>query len=367
MTTTIETIREFAAYDIEPMIEKIELSGTVPDTLIEKAADLGLFGLSIPQEYGGQQLSLTDKCRWEEVLGGAHFGFATVLGNHNGVGTAGLVELGTDKQKATYLPAMARGDLRGAFCLTEPEAGSDAGAVQTTAVRRSGGYVIDGSKTLITQATVAGLFTVTARTESGLSTFIVERENPGLRVDEPTPILGMRGSTVAPVHFQDCFVPESALLGAEGKGLKQALNSLNRGRTSMTARVFGLGLRALEDATNYANHRHQFGRALIDNQGLAWRLADLKTQMEAGRHLLYAAARSIDALDYRNEDVAMAKYFVTETVGKVTDQVVQIFGGLGYTTLAPAERYLRDARVTRIYEGSTEIQLEIIARTLRKP
>lgn len=358
-------VRQFIAEVLEPAVPQIESDNSVPAPVVQRASELGLFGLSIPREYGGVGLTLTDKCRLEELLGAAHYGFATVLGNHNGVGTAGIVELGTPEQKERYLPRMASGDVRGAFCLTEPQAGSDAASLTTTAKRTDSGWVINGDKTLITQAVVAGVFTVAARTDEGVTSFLVEADTPGVAVHEPTPILGLRGSTVAPVTFRDVEVPPHALLGTEGRGLRQSLESLNRGRIAMSARILGLGCQALNDAVNYANGREQFGRRLIDNQGLAWRLAELATELEAARLLLYRAARGIDAADYLYRDVAMAKYYVTETVGRVVDQAMQVFGGIGYTEQTPVERYFRDARVTRIYEGASEIQLDIIARSLR--
>lgn len=358
-------LRAFISDVLEPSIPDIEADEVVPQKVIDTAADLGLFGLSVPKKYGGHGLTLVEKCGLEELLGAAHYGFATVLGNHNGLGTGTIMELGTEEQKQKYLPAMATGAVRGAFCLTEPGAGSDAGAVSSTADRHDSGWIINGSKTLITQATVAGVFTVTARTADGLSTFLVERDLPGVVVDEPHRILGMRGSTAAPVHFTDVRVGDDALLGAEGRGLKQALGALNRGRIAMTARAFGLGAAAMEAAVEYANRREQFGRKLIDNQGLAWRFAALKTEMAAGKALLYKAASGIDNGTFDFQDVAMAKYYVTETVGRVVDHAVQVFGGIGYTSEAPVERYFRDGRVTRIYEGSTEVQLDVIARSMR--
>lgn len=358
-------VRQFVTDVLEPAVAQIERDNVVPTPVVEAAAELGLFGLSIPRDHGGVGLTLTEKCQLEELLGGAHYGFATVLGNHNGVGTAGIVESGTPEQKQRYLPRMATGSLRGAFCLTEPQAGSDAGSLTTTAKRTDSGWVINGDKTLITQATVAGVFTVAARTDEGVTSFLVDADMPGVAVLEATPILGLRGSTVAPVVFRDVEVGPHALLGTEGRGLRQSLESLNRGRIAMSARVFGLGSRALQAAIEYANGREQFGRRLIDNQGLAWRLAELSTEMDAARMLLYRAAQGIDAADYRFRDVAMAKYYVTEIVGRVVDQAMQVFGGLGYTEEAPVERYFRDARVTRIYEGASEIQLDIIARSLR--
>lgn len=364
----LEHVRRFAVEMIDPAVDTIERTGEVPSAVIGRAAELGLFGLTIPREDGGHGLGLADKCRLEEVLGGAHYGFATVLGNHNGVGTAGLVQLATPAQRERYLPSMSRGDIRGVFCLTEPNAGSDAAAVSTSARRDpAGGWIIDGHKTLITQAKVGGLFTVIARTEEGLSSFLVERDNPGLRVGPDIEILGLRGSTVSTVDFVECRVPDDAVLGVLGKGLSQALGMLNQGRTAMSARVLGLGQRAFDETVRFANKRRQFGRRLIDNQGLAWRLADLHTRLTAARALLYTAADGLDAGSRDHTAVSMAKYYVTETVGDVVDQAVQVHGGIGYTTRSPAERWFRDARVTRIYEGSTEMHLDVIARTLKDP
>lgn len=360
----LEQVRHFVADVVDPAVEEIERTREVPEAVLSRAADLGLFGLTIPREYGGHGLGLADKCRLEEVLGGAHYGFATVLGNHNGVGTAGLVQRATPAQRDRYLPAMARGDVRGVFCLTEPDAGSDAASVATTAERVAGGWVLNGHKTLITQAKVGGLFTVIARSDEGLSSFLVERDNPGLHVGDDIAILGLRGSTVSTVDLVDCRVDDDAVLGVLGRGLSQALGMLNQGRTAMSARVLGLGQRAFDETVRYANERRQFDRRLIDNQGLAWRLADLATRLTAARALLYAAADGLDAGRRDHTAVSMAKYYVTETVGDVVDQAVQVHGGIGYTDRAPAERWFRDARVTRIYEGSSEMHLDVIARTL---
>lgn len=364
-TNRLEVVKTFLADEVAPQITHMEDTGRVPETLISRASELGLFGLSIPQKFGGEGLTLVEKCQLEELLGATHYGFATVLGNHNGIGTAGLVHLGTQEQRRRYLPEMATGNLRGAFCLTESEAGSDASAVKTTAERIGDVWRINGSKTLITQADVGGLFTVVARTASGLSTFLIERDTPGLTVKENIRLLGLAGSTVAPVDFADCTIPQFALLGEEGCGLRQALALLNQGRTAMAARVLGLGQAAFDLMVGYANERRQFGRRLIDNQGLSWRVAEMATKLRASRHLLYDAAECLDSGRSDYATVSMAKYYVTETVGEVVDQAVQILGGIGYTKESPAQRYFRDARVTRIYEGSTEMHLDVIARSFR--
>jgi acyl-CoA dehydrogenase len=371
VTQLCDELRRFLVKEVDPRSRWIEENDAIPDDLVQKARDLGLFGLTIPEQYGGIGLDLAGKCAIEEVMGQTNYGFATLIGNHTGISTTGITALGNDLQKKKYLPRMATGEWIGCFALTEPEAGSDPAAMRTTAVKKGDRYILNGEKIYITNAPVASVFTVMAVTDKskgvkGISAFILERGFKGLSVGKNELKMGMHGCTTAPVVMQDCEVPAENLLGAEGMGYVQALKTLTAGRVTVAARCCGMMDKLISRSAEYMKVRSQGGHKLAEYQGLQWMLADMAVQRDAARLL---TRRGIDTL-MRGErgtlEAAMAKLYATEALGKVVDAAVQIHGGMGYMREAGIETTFRDARIVRIYEGTSEIQRNIIAGQLLK-
>jgi acyl-CoA dehydrogenase len=304
-------------------------------------------------------------------MGKTNYGFATVIGNHTGISTTGIVALGSPQQKAKYLPRMASGEWIGSFALTEPEAGSDPASLRTTAQRKSDRYILNGEKIYITNAGLAHVFTVMAVTDrskgiKGISAFLIQRDFPGFSVGRNELKMGMHGCTTAPLAFNDCEVPMENLLGAEGMGYVQALKTLTAGRVTVSARCVGMMDHLIARCVDYMKLRTQGGRKLAEYQGLQWMLADMSVQRDAARAL---TQRAIDTL-LRGErgtlEASTAKLYATEALAKVVDCAVQIHGGMGYMREAGIETTYRDARIVRIYEGTSEIQRNIIAGLLLK-
>ncbi len=364
-----ESVRKFVDERVEPRMREIETTNQIPEDLIAETARLGLFGISIPQEYGGTGLTRFSRALVHQMLGRSGFGFAAVLASHTGIGSDGLVAIGTEEQKRRYLPRMATGELRAAFALTEPEAGSDATAVKTTARKQGGRYYLSGVKHLISGGARAGLLTVVARTNAEekpkeLSVFLVEPSFRGFRVGAVDETLGTRGQTVAELIFEDCEVPEENRLGPEGEGWIAATRTLLEVRPLIAARCVGACERLIEISADYAKTRKQFGRAIGDFQAIQFMLADMATRTAAARWLTYHAATLADQGRTKPEIVSMAKLFATETLAFVADTALQIQGGAGYVTGNVVGRFYRDARVTRIYEGTSEIQRVIIGKAM---
>jgi acyl-CoA dehydrogenase len=332
---------------------------------------MGLFGLTIPEEYGGSGLDLAGKCAIEEEMGRTNYGFATVIANHTGISTRGLVALGDERQKRKYLPRMATGEWIGSFALTEPQAGSDPAAMRTTAVKKGDRYILNGEKIFITNAGLAHVFTVMAITDrangvKGISAFIVERGFPGFSVGKDELKMGMHGCSTAPLAFNDCEVPAENLLGAEGLGYVQALKTLTAGRVTVSARCCGMMDRLIEQCVNYMKVRAQGGKKLAEHQGLQWMLADMAVSRDAARLLTQRAIDTIMRGERGTMEASVAKLYATEALGRVADCAVQIHGGMGYMREAGIETVYRDARIVRIYEGTSEIQRNIIAGLLLK-
>ncbi len=366
-----DELRRFLIKEVDPRSRWIEENDAIPDDLLQKTRELGLFGLTIPEEYGGIGLDLAGKCAIEEVMGSTNYGFATLIGNHTGISTTGINALGNEAQKKKYLPRMATGEWIGCFALTEPEAGSDPAAMRTTAVKKGDRYVLNGEKIYITNAPVASVFTLMAVTDKskgvkGISAFILERSFKGLSVGRNELKMGMHGCTTAPVILQDCEVPAENLLGPEGMGYVQALKTLTAGRVTVASRCCGMMDKLISRSAEYMKVRSQGGHKLAEYQGLQWMLADMAVQRDAARLL---TRRGIDTL-MRGErgtlEAAMAKLYATEALGKVVDAAVQIHGGMGYMREAGIETTFRDARIVRIYEGTSEIQRNIIAAQILK-
>jgi acyl-CoA dehydrogenase len=366
-----DELRRFLIKEVDPRSRWIEENDAIPDDLLQKTRELGLFGLTIPEQYGGIGLDLAGKCAIEEVMGSTNYGFATLIGNHTGISTTGIAALGNEAQKKKYLPRMATGEWIGCFALTEPEAGSDPAAMRTTAVKKGDRYILNGEKIYITNAPVASVFTLMAVTDKskgvkGISAFILERGFKGLSVGRNELKMGMHGCTTSPVIMQDCEVPAENLLGPEGMGFVQALKTLTAGRVTVAARCCGMMDKLISRSAEYMKVRSQGGHKLAEYQGLQWMLADMAVQRDAARLL---TRRGIDTL-MRGErgtlEAAMAKLYATEALGKVVDAAVQIHGGMGYMREAGIETTFRDARIVRIYEGTSEIQRNIIAAQILK-
>jgi len=366
-----DEVRRFVEKEVDPRARWIEEHDAIPDELARMAREMGLFGITIPEQYGGIGLDLAGKCAIEEVMGRSNYAFATFLGNHTTIGTAGIVALGTEAQKKKYLPRMASGEWLGCFALTEPQAGSDPAAMRATAVRKGDHYLLNGEKIFITNGGIARIFTVMAITDKskgikGISAFIVERGFKGFAIGRNELKMGMHGCTTVPLAFTDCEVPAENLLGPEGMGYVQALKTLTMGRVTIAARCCGMMDKLIERCVDYMKTRVQGGRKIAEHQGLQWMLADMGVARDASRLLTQRAIETILRGERGTLEASAAKLYATEALGKVVDSAVQIHGGMGYMREMGIETVYRDARITRIYEGSSEIQRNIIAAQLLK-
>lgn len=362
-------VRKFIQEEVEPYANQIERDNIIPVEIIEKSRAIGLFGLSIPEEFGGLGLDTVGKFAVFEELGKTHNGFTTLIGAHNGIGSVGIVELGNEIQKRKYLPKMATGEWIGAYALTEPQAGSNAANLKTTAVRKGDKYIINGTKHYITNALEAHVFTVMAVTDpskgaKGISSFIVEKDFPGFKVGKVEEKMGLRGSSSAQIFFENMEVPAENLLGEEGEGYVNALKILANGRAGLAARNLGSCEKLLELCLDFANERVQFDQPIIEFQAIQHMLADMSVKIETLRSLVYRVAWMTDQKMRVVKESAIAKLYGSEVYNEIADLAVQIHGGIGYMKDFPVERFYRDARITRIYEGTSEIQRMIIANEL---
>lgn len=366
-----ESIRDFVENTVEPVADQIEREDKIPERILEMSKEMGLFGLSILEEYGGLGIGMVGKCAIYEELGRTSNGYTTVIGAHTGIGTVGIVELGSEEQKRKYLPKMATGELIGAFALTEPNAGSNASALKTSAVKRGDKYILNGSKHYITNGPIADVFTVMAVTDpkkgaKGITSFIVEKDFPGFVVGKKEEKMGLRGSYSSEIFFEDCEVPIDNVLGEEGMGYVNALKILANGRAGLAARNLGSSQKLLELSIKYAHEREQFGKPIFEQQIIQHYLAEMALQIETLRTFTYRVAWMVDQNMKIIKEAAMAKLLGSEVYNKVADLAVQIHGGIGYIKDYPIERYYRDARITKIYEGTSEIQRNIIAAQIHK-
>ncbi len=369
--TYADEVARFLRKEVDPRSRQIEEDDAIPDELMKLAREMGLFGITIPEPYGGSGLSLAGKCAIEEEMGKTNYGFATVIGNHTGISTAGLVALGNEAQKKKYLPRMASGEWVGTFALTEPSAGSSPADMRTMAVKQGDRYVLNGEKIYITNAAIANVFTVMAITDrskgiKGISAFVVERDFKGFSIGKNELKMGMHGCTTAPLAFNDCEVPAENLLGGEGLGYVQAMKTLTAGRVTVSARACGMMDHLIDRCVDYMKVRTQGGKKLAQHQGLQWMLADMSVQRDAARGLTYRAIDTLMRGERGTMEASAAKLYSTEALGKVADAAVQIHGGMGYMRDAGIETIYRDARIVRIYEGSSEIQRNIIGGLLLK-
>ena len=369
----LETVERFVAERLVPLEAQVAAEDQVPADVITEMKELGLFGLTIPEEYGGLGLTMTEEIEVAIKLGGTTPAFRSVFGTNIGIGSQGIVMDGTVEQKAHYLPKLATGEMISSFALTEPEAGSDAGSLKTSARLDGDHYVLNGTKRFITNSPSADIFTLMARTDldtpgaKGISAFIVERKSPGLSVGSPDKKMGQQGAKTADVILEDCRVPAANIIGGvAGVGFKTAMKVLDRGRLHISAVSVGIAERLINECVTYASERKQFGKAIAEFQLIQAMLADSKAESYAARTMVFDAARKKEAGENITLEAACAKMFATEMVGKVADRAVQIFGGAGYLTEYPIERLYRDVRLFRIYEGTTQIQQLVIARELLK-
>lgn len=369
----VEETRRFVRQDLIPAEEWVEEHDDIPAGLVGKMKELGYFGMTIPEAYGGLGLSMFEEVSVVTEIGYASPVFRSYFGTSNGVGTLGMVIDGTEEQRRTYLPRIASGELVASFCLTEPDAGSDAAALTTRAVRDGDDYVINGTKRFTTNSPHAGIFTVFARTApkeaktAGISAFLVEAGTPGITVAPHYRKMGFRGSHTADVIFEDCRVPARALLGGEeGVGFKTAMRSLDHARLHMSAVATGLSHRLIDEGVRYASDRVQFGRPIAQFQLIQGMLADCEAEALASRAMIDNVARMKDEGRNVTKESACCKYFTTEALGRIADRVLQVHGGYGYIKEYPVERLFRDARLFRIYEGTSQIQQLVIAREMLK-
>ena len=363
----IDTVRRFVAERLRPLEAQVEADDAIPADVIREMRDLGLYGLSIDEDYGGLGLTMSEEVRVAIELGRTTPAFRSTFGTNVGIGSQGLVMAGTPEQKAAWLPRIASGEIVTSFALTEPDVGSDSGSVKTRAVKEGNVYRLSGTKRYITNADKADLFTVMARTGEeaggrGVSAFLVPRDLPGLSIGEPEKKMGQKGAKVADVIFEDVAVPEGNRLGAEGEGFKIAMRVLDRGRLHIAAVCVGVAERLIADCVAYATERKQFGKAIAEHQLIQAMIADSKTEALVARALVLETATAKDAGKDVVMESAASKYYASEMVGRVADRAVQIFGGAGYIADYGIERLYRDVRLFRIYEGTSQIQQLIIAR-----
>lgn len=364
-----QTVQRFVRERLVPAEARVEEENAIPPELVDEMRDLGLFGMSIPEEFGGLGLTMEEEVIVAFELGYTSPAFRSVIGTNNGIGSQGIIVDGTAAQKAYWLPRMATGEVIGAFALTEPDVGSDAGSVKTTAVREGDHYVLNGTKRFITNAPVADVFTVMARTggpgSAGVTAFLVPRASPGISFGAIDKKMGQRGTYTSDVIFENCRVAADTIIGGvEGRGFKTAMKVLNRGRLHISAVCVGVAQRLCEESVNYARTRVQFGKPIAEHQLIQAMLADSATETFAGRSMVLEAARLFDAGERIVQQSASAKLFCSEMVGRVADRAVQIHGGAGYMKDYPVEHFYRDVRLFRLYEGTSQLQQIIIAREM---
>ncbi len=369
----LDSISRFVREVLVPNENLVAETDTIPPAIVAQMRELGLFGLSIPEAYGGLQLSMEEEVRVAFEIARTSPAFRSLIGTNNGIGSQGIVIDGTEAQKQHYLPKLAAGEIIGSFALTEAGSGSDAASLRTTAVRDGDFYILNGSKRYITNAPEASIFTVMARTDptkrgaSAISAFIVEKDTPGLSLGKIDKKMGQQGAHTCDVIFENCRVPAANIIGGkEGVGFKTAMKVLDKGRLHIAAVCVGAAERMLADALAYAMERQQFGQPIAEFQLIQAMLADSKAEIYAARSMVLDAARRRDNKEDISTEASCCKLFASEMCGRVADRSVQIHGGAGYISEYAAERFYRDVRLFRIYEGTTQIQQIVIARNMIK-
>ncbi|HET9026833.1 MAG TPA: acyl-CoA dehydrogenase family protein [Trueperaceae bacterium] len=362
-------VREFARNEVGAVAAQLDREPRFPWETLRKMGDLGLLGMLTPADYGGAGLGHLEYAVLLEEIAAVDASHATIMSVTNGLPQSLLLKHGSDEQKERYLPRLAGGEWIGAFCLSEPNSGSDAVALETKAVATAGGYILNGTKAWITSGGEAQLYLVLAKTEPaagarGVTCFLVEKGTPGLSFGLPEEKLGQHAALTTSVMLEDCFVPEDAVLGNLGQGFVIAMSGLDGGRIGIAALAVGIARAAYEAARDYAAQRTAFGKAIHEHQAIGFKLADMLVGIEAARLLTHRAAWLKDKGQRTTREAAMAKLVASETANRVTHAAVQVFGAYGYTKEYPVERYFRDARVTEIYEGTSEIQRMVIHRQI---
>ena len=362
-------VRSFCDEEIRPIAGEIDREASFPWQVVEKMGKMGYFGIQVPRELGGAGLDSMSYVIVIEELSRACAGLGLCVTVHNSVAVFPILAFGNDEQKQKWIPPLARGEKIGAFCLTEPNAGSDAAGIEATAIRQGNHYTVNANKVFVTNGGVADICLIFARTDpdagtKGISVVVAERGTPGFVVGDLEDLCGMRANPVTSIRLYDCAVPLGNLIGEEGTGLKIGLAALDIGRTGIAAQAVGIAQAALEEAVKYSRQRRQFGVPIARHQAISMMIADMATQVDAARLMVYRSATLRDQGRPFSQASAMAKLFASETSTKVTDMAVQIHGGYGYSRLYPVERYYRDARVTRIYEGTSEIHRMVIAKEI---
>ena len=362
-------VREFAESEIKPIASAIDKSHRFPAETVQRMSELGLFGLTTPESLEGTEGDTRSYAIAIEELSRVCASHGCILSTHVSLGIHALSVFGTKEQQDAYIPDMASGRKLAAFCLTEPGAGTDAASQRTVAVREGDNYILNGSKVFITNGGVAETFIVFAMTDQskglkGITAFIVEKSFPGFQVGQLEDKLGIRASSTTEILFKNCVVPAANRIGEEGQGFKVAMQTLDGGRIGIASQALGIAQGALEAAISYAKERKQFGKPISANQGIQWMLADMAVQVDAARLMVYRAADAKERGERYSKQAAMAKLFASETAMRVTTQAVQIHGGIGFTTSYPVERMMRDAKITEIYEGTSEVQRMVIAANI---
>jgi alkylation response protein AidB-like acyl-CoA dehydrogenase len=365
-----ERARRFADQEVEPHAAELDREDRVPFETLEKLAEAGFMGLCVPEAYGGAGMDFLSYCLLIEEVSRADAGVGVTLAVHTSAGTLPIVMFGTEKQKAQWVPPLARGERIGCFALTEPETGSDASAIRTRAEKVEGGYRISGHKQWVTNGHIAGTMILFARAEGGaregVTAFVVPMDTEGISFGKHAEKMGVISATTDDVLFDNLFVPEEDRLGEEGRGLRVALGTLDTGRIGIAAQAVGIAEAAFRYATQYAAERTTFGKPIAEHQAIAFKLADMQTKIRAARLLVYEAAWMKDLGERHAESGARAKLYASQVANEVAYEAVQVLGGRGYMKDHPVERYYRDARVTEIYEGTSEIQRLVISRAILK-
>lgn len=371
LTLLLDTLSRFVRERLMPAENIVAETDEIPADIVAEMRELGLFGLCVPEEYGGLGLTMEEEVLVAFEIAKTSPAFRSLIGTNNGIGSQGLIVDGTEEQKNYYLPKLASGELIASFALTEPGSGSDAASLRTSAVRDGDFYVLNGTKRVITNAPEAGIYTVMARTNpdikgaAGISAFIVEKGTPGLSLGKRDHKMGQKGAHTCDVMFDNCRVPAANIIGdKEGVGFKTAMKVLDKGRLHIAAICVGAAERMLEDALRYAMEREQFGKPIAEFQLIQAMLADSKAEIYAARSMILDAARRRDNKEDISTEASCCKMFASEMCGRVADRAVQIHGGAGYVSDYAIERFYRDVRLFRIYEGTTQVQQLVIARNM---
>jgi len=366
-----QMVSQFTQREIAPIVNKMETEHYFPQEVINKMGEQGLMGISIPEKYGGSGMDFINYILTIHEISKVSPAIGVILSVHTSVGTNPILEFGTEEQKKRYVTKLATGEYLGAFALTEPSAGSDASNIKLQATVKDDHYILNGSKVFITNGKEADTFVTFAQLYNkkeyiGMSAFIVTKDTLGLSIGKNENKMGLRGTSTVALNFDQCVIDKTQLLGNEGDGFKIAMANLNVGRIGIAAQSLGIAEGALEHAIDYAKERTQFGKPIANQQAISFKLANMKTEVEAAKLLVYQAANKISEKKSSIKEVSMAKYFASKTAMKTAIEAVQIFGGYGYTEDYPVEQYFRDAKVTEIYEGTNEIQKIVIAKQMMK-